>query len=180
MRTLETLMTPAPVTISPGATLRDAVDLLTSVGVNALPVTIGEHVIGLLSSQAIIAFEAGTPGVPTERDVTDALDEPAISDEDLPSVEYFAELWDDAGSDVVERFRTSETPEWDMLAEHTVEEAMTRAPPELPPTASVRAAARLMRITGSHGVLVVDQGKLRGIVTTMDIARLVSRDKRGG
>jgi len=177
MKTLAMVMTPAPVTIAPNATLRDAVDLLTSVGVSALPVTIGERVIGLLSAQAIIAFEAGTPGVPTERDVTDALDEPAIDDSDLPSVEYFAELWDDAGSDVVERFRTSETPEWDILAEHTVEEAMTRTPPELPPTASVRAAAELMRTTGTHGVVVVENGKLRGIVTTMDIARLVSRGK---
>ena len=39
MLTLRELMTPAPVTITPGATLRDAVELLAKIGVNALPVT---------------------------------------------------------------------------------------------------------------------------------------------
>jgi CBS domain-containing protein len=167
-------MTRAPVTIGPDATLRDAVDLLSNAGVNALPVTVGQHVVGLLSAQAIVAFEAATPGVPTERDLADVWEMSDDSD-DAPSMEYFTELWDDAGLDVAERLRASETPEWDVLSEHTVEEAMTRSPAELPSNASVRDAAMLMRTTGSHGVLVVDAGLLRGIVTTMDIARLVSR-----
>jgi len=173
--TVDALMTRAPVTITPGATLRDAVDLLTKVGVSALPVTDGDAVVGLLSAQAIVAFEAAIPGVPTERDVSDVWDEPTSPEEELPSVEYFADLWDDAGPDLVERFRTSETPEWDLLSEHTVEEAMTRNPPELGPGASARTAACLMRSTGSHGVLILRSGHLCGIVTTMDIARAFSR-----
>ena len=62
-----------------------------------------------------------------------------------------------------------------MLSEHTVDEAMSRNPPRLAPSASARTAASLMRTTGSHGVLVIDDGYLCGIVTTMDIARAVSR-----
>jgi predicted transcriptional regulator len=69
---LGTLMTPSPVTIAPDASLRDAVELLTVMGVNALPVVAGDHVVGLLSSDGIIAFESVTPGVPTEREVADA------------------------------------------------------------------------------------------------------------
>jgi predicted transcriptional regulator len=173
--TVEMLMTATPVTIAPGATLRDAVDLLTRIGVSALPVTDGARVVGLVSAQSIVAFEAATPGVPTERDVTDVWEEPASTDEELPSVEYFADLWDDAGPDLVERFRTSDTPEWDVLSEHTVEEAMSQDPPRLAPSATARSAASLMRTTGSHGVLVMEDGLLCGIVTTMDIARAVSR-----
>jgi CBS domain-containing protein len=173
--TVEMLMTAAPVTIAPGATLRDAVELLSRLGVSALPVTDGEHVVGLISAQSIVAFEASTPGVPTERDVTDVWEEPASVDDDVPSVEYFADLWDDAGPDLVERFRTADTPEWDVLSEHTVDEAMTRTPPRVAPSATARSAASLMRSTGSHGVLVLDDGYLCGIVTTMDIARAVSR-----
>jgi CBS domain-containing protein len=169
------LMTAAPVTIAPGATLRDAVDLLSKVGCSALPVTDGDDVVGLVSAQSIVAFEASTPGVPTERDVSDVWEEPATSDDDVPSVEYFADLWDDAGPDLVERFRTSDTPEWDVLSEHTVEEAMSRNPPRLAPSATARSAASLMRTTGSHGVLVIEHGLLCGIVTTMDIARAFSR-----
>jgi len=173
--TVEHLMTAAPVTIALGASLRDAVDLLSKIGVSALPVIDGDSVVGLVSAQSIVAFEAATPGVPTERDVTDVWDEPAAADDDVPSVEYFADLWDDAGPDLVERFRTSESPEWDVLSEHTVDEAMSRNPPRLAPGATARSAASLMRTTGSHGVLVIDDGFLCGIVTTMDIARAFSR-----
>src|SRR3954469_8065124 len=68
MLTLKDLMTPAPVTIGPDATLRDAVELITKVGVNALPVTKGDVIVGVLTAQSIIAFESTTPGVPTKRD----------------------------------------------------------------------------------------------------------------
>jgi CBS domain-containing protein len=171
---LGTLMTPAPVTISAEASLRDAVDLLAAMGVNALPVMAGDHIVGLLSSDSIIAFESATPGVPTERDMTDIFDEDETHDDDAPSAEYFAELWDDTSLDVAERFRASETPEWDVLSEHTVEEAMIADPPQLPIDMTVQSAAEFMRRTGAHRVLVVDGGLLCGIVTTMDITRAVA------
>ena len=167
-------MTPAPVTISAEASLRDAVDLLAAMGVNALPVMAGDQIVGLLSSDSIIAFESATPGVPTERDMTDIFDDDATQDDDAPSAEYFAELWDDTSLDVAERFRASETPEWDVLSEHTVEEAMIADPPQLPIDMTVQSAAEFMRRTGAHRVLVVDGGRLCGIVTTMDITRAVA------
>ncbi|HMA23621.1 MAG TPA: CBS domain-containing protein, partial [Gemmatimonadaceae bacterium] len=111
MLKLGTLMTPAPVTIGPDATLRDAVDLLAAMGVNALPVMTGDHIVGLLSSDSIIAFESATPGVPTERDVSDLLDDAPLPDGDAPAAEYFAELWDDTSLDVTERFRVTDSPE---------------------------------------------------------------------
>lgn len=171
MLTLRDLMTPAPVTIAPTASLRDAVELLTTVGVHALPVTDGGRVLGIITAQSIIAFESATPGVPTERDVVDVWEDDGTDDLDLPPAAYFTELWDDAGGDVSERFRASETPEWDMLSEHSVEEAMIFDPPQLGPAVSADACAERMRETRSHGVLVIEDGKLRGIVTTMDITR---------
>ena len=172
MLTLRDLMTPAPVTIGPTATLRDAVEMLTTVGVNALPVTDGDRVLGIVTAQSIIAFECASPGVPTERDVVDVWDDDGADDADLPPAAYFTELWDDAGGDVTERFRASETPEWDMLSEHSVEEAMIFDPPQLAPTVSAEDCAERMRATHSHGVLVVEDGRLCGIVTTMDITRV--------
>lgn len=172
MLMLRDLMTPAPVTIGPTASLRDAVELLTTVGVHALPVTDGGRVLGIITAQSIIAFESSTPGVPTERDVNDVWDDDGADDADLPPAAYFTELWDDAGSDVSERFRASETPEWDVLAEHSVEEAMIFDAPQLGPFGSAEACAEHMRATRSHGVLVVEDGRLCGIVTTMDITRV--------
>ena len=174
MLKLGTLMTPEPVTIAATASLRDAVDLLAAMGVNALPVLAGDQIVGLLSSDSIIAFESATPGVPTERDVTDVFDEAPTAEDDAPPSEYFAELWDDTSLDVVERFRVSDSPEWDMLSEHTVEEAMISDPPQLPVDMTVQSAAEFMRRTGAHRVLVVDGGRLLGIVTTMDITRAVA------
>ena len=171
MLALKDLMTPAPVTIAPGATLREAVELFTKVGVNALPVTDGDTIVGVITTLSIVAFESMTPGVPTERDRSDVWEPEPPNDDDVPAVEYFAELWEDAGSDLDERFRVSDSPEWDFLSEHQVEEAMLTDPVEFPPEASADDAAERMRSTGAHAVLVVEQGKLRGIVTTMDITR---------
>ncbi len=174
MLTLRDLMTPAPVTIASGATLREAVEALTAAGVNALPVVDGDRVAGLISAQGIVAFEATTPGVPAAGDGDEefgADSSPDAVERGIPAVEYFVDLRDDAGTDIVERFHSSEAPEWDVLAEHTVDEAMNPSPPRLPPSATVYNAASLMRLTGSHGVLVTLRGKLLGIVTTMDITR---------
>ncbi len=171
MLALKDLMTPAPVTITPGATLRDAVELLTKVGVNALPVTDGDDIVGILTAQSIIAFESTTPGVPTERDTSDVWESAPPEEEDFPAAMFFTELWEDAGSDLDERFRVSDSPEWDFLSEHLVEEAMVFDPPQFSPEASADEAAQRMRVTGAHGVLVVEAGKLCGIVTTMDITR---------
>ena len=175
MLTLKELMTPAPVTIAPGATLRDAVELLAKVGVNALPVTDGDDIVGVITTLSIISFESVTPGVPTERDPSDVWESESAEEEDLPGAAYFAELWDDAGSDLDERFRVTDSPEWDFLSEHRVEEAMLSEPIEFPPDASIDDAAQRMRETGAHAVLVVEDGKLCGIVTTMDVTRVFSQ-----
>ena len=171
MLTLRELMTPAPVTIAPGATLRDAVELFAKIGVNALPVTDGDAIVGVITTLSIISFESVTPGVPTERDPSDVWESEATEEEDLPAAAYFTELWEDAGSDLDERFRVTDSPEWDILSEHRVEEAMIAEPLELPPEASVEDAAERMRETGAHAVLVVEGGRLCGIVTTMDVTR---------
>ncbi|MEV4322228.1 CBS domain-containing protein [Microbispora rosea] len=52
---------------------------------------------------------------------------------------------------------------------HTVEEVMTRDPVTLPEEATVVKAAKLMRDRGIGDVLVVGDGRLRGLVTDRDI-----------
>lgn len=177
MLALRDLMTPAPVTIPPGAKLRDAVELLTKVGVNALPVTEGDTIVGVITTLSIVAFESITPGVPTERDDSDVWESELPDDDDVPAAEYFAELWEDAGTELDERFRVTDSPEWDFLSEHRVEEAMLSDPIEFPPEATADEAAERMRMTGAHAVLVVEHGKLCGIVTTMDVTRAFAQQR---
>ena len=61
-----------------------------------------------------------------------------------------------------------------MLSQHTVAEVMTRRVYALPPTADVAAAAHRMHASNVHRVLVMERGRLVGMVTTMDVVRAVA------
>lgn len=172
--TVRDLMTSTMLTLAPEMSLRDAIELLVSKHVTGAPVVSGERVVGTLSANDVLAFVSTTPGVPTRR-APDALYDDG-GDEDAPPASYFTDLWDDAGADVTERLEWVDSPEWDMLDEHTVAEAMSTAIVLLPPTTTVRAAAEEMLRTGAHRVLVGDGDRLRGLVTTMDITRAVARE----
>jgi CBS domain-containing protein len=175
------VMTTDLVTIGPDANLRDAVELLTRYGISGVPVVRGGRVIGTLSARDIVSFEASIPGVPTTRDNDDDVwvdSEPLILDDaDTPPAAFFAELWEDAGADVAERFRANGSPEWDVLGEHTVDEAMSRGVLAVRPSSAIQTAAELMKARGAHRVLVIDRDQLVGIVTTMDITRAVAEHR---
>lgn len=177
--TVGELMTSSMLTLSPEMTLRDAIDELVARHVTGAPVVNGERVVGTLSANDILAFVAMLPGVPTQRQ-PDALyedeGEREQDDEAVPPGTYFTDLWDDAGAEVTERLDWVEGPEWDMLDEHTVAEAMSAAVVLLPPTTSARDAAEVMLGSGAHRVLVGSSDRLLGIVTTMDITRAVAGD----
>ena len=67
----------------------------------------------------------------------------------------------------------------DALADHPVSEIMTRAVMALPSSATVEEAADYLHAAKVHRLLVVDDGKMVGIVTTMDIATAVAEHKLG-
>lgn len=130
----------------------------------------------------VLEFIASTPGVPSYQsehaewgDPTLNL-EPESPGDDEQSVEFFTDLWPDAGADVVERFAESEHPEWDLLAEHTVSSLMTRQLVTLTPDTTMRDAARHMLARGVHRVLVVRGGKLEGIVSSTDMVRACAEE----
>ncbi len=177
MLSVRDVMTAEPITIAPEATLRDAVELLTANGVSGLPVLASGRVVGTLSARDIISFECGLPGVPMERDDEDVWQEGTVvfsDDNSVSPASYFAELWEDAGADVSERFRCADTPEWDFLREHTVQEAMSQDILYIAPAAPIQVAAEYMKRSGAHRMLVTDATRLVGIVTTMDITRAVA------
>ena len=181
------IMTSEVVTLDPNLTIREAMDVFASRRITGAPVVAGEAVIGVVSATDLIQFAATLPGVPTERDLTpDLLDD--VREEEaarvLPDVEddaagiYFTELWDDAGATVVERMAGPATAEWNSLEEHTVSEAMTRAPVHsLTPDTLVTAAADYMSRNKIHRVLVMTGPQLDGLVSTSDITRAVGDGK---
>lgn len=88
---------------------------------------------------------------------------------------YFVDLWDDAGAGVRARMASTEGPEWNVLEQHTVAELMTRTVTALGREASVREAAELMLKAHVHRILVMDDAKLVGLVTTTDVLKAVSQ-----
>lgn len=174
------IMSPEVLTLSADLTLRDAIELLSSRHITGAPVVAGGRVIGVISANDVLAFEATTPGVPTEQPEQPEQDEPDELDAedwerepDAPGA-YFNELWTDAGADVVERFAELKGPEWDVLEEHTVAEAMSRGVRSVRPDTSVTDAAAYMLKQRIHRAVVLEDGELVGIVTATDIMRAVA------
>jgi CBS domain-containing protein len=181
MLALRDIMTRDVVTVSPDLSLRDAMELLTSRHITGAPVVANGRVVGVVSLTDLAEFAAATPGVPTERPELAEwgdFDEPVDWPEgDEPPSTYFAHLWDDAGAEVAERLQSTSGPEWNALEEHTVDEAMNRVISSLPASTPVQRAAEMMQRSGIHRVIVMDDDKLVGVVTTKDISDLVADER---
>ena len=167
------------VTVTPETTIREAMEVLARRHMSGAPVVSGEKLVGIVTANDLMAFSAAIPGVPTERETRDEwieLAQPSVADEveaeAEPSSAYFADLWEDAGADVAERFADIASPEWNALEEHDVSEVMTHAPlSTLSPDDEAEAAADLMRRNAIHRVLVTEGDRLVGVVSSLDIAR---------
>lgn len=181
MLQIRDVMTREVLRVTPETTLREAAELFVSRHVSGAPVVEGRKVVGVLSATDVLDFVATNPPVPRPRADRRELGEwselPASEPEDSAPGAYFADLWDDAEAETSQRFADSEGPEWDVFAEHTVQEVMTRAVFSLPSSHTITAAAEYMKTAGVHRVLVVDQGELVGIITSSDIARAVADHK---
>ena len=184
MLRLSDIMTTEIATVSPDATLRDAMELFAQRHVSGVPVVCGFQVVGVITSADLLEFAAYNPGVPTEQDGasdwgewTEPTRDEEVEAEDQSASAFFSEYWDDAGVDASERMSAVNGPEWNSLEEHVVSEVMTRALVSLPPYAQVLEAAQLMSEKRIHRVLVMQDEILLGIVSSMDIARAVADER---
>jgi CBS domain-containing protein len=175
------IMTTDTVTVPPELTIREAMAVLATRHVSGAPVVASGKVLGVVSASDLIDFAASLPGVPTDRtdeeeaEPTDSSERgDAATTEEEPPQAFFSEMWEDAGADVVARMNAVDSPEWDVLEEHTVDEAMTRNVFAVSSETSVELAADKMRAAGVHRALVIDEDALVGIVTTKDIADAVA------
>ena len=129
MRTVRDIMTTDVVTLTPQATLRDAMEALSTNHLGGVPVVAGERVVGVVSLTDVVGF-----------------------------------IVEDLGPD-----------EENTLDQHNVSELMTYQVFGVAPSTSITIAAAIMRKRGIHRVLVMENEKLVGIVSALDIAQLVSR-----
>ena len=175
MLRLQDIMTREVVTLDPEMSLRDALDILTTRHVSGAPVVQADKVVGVLSAMDIIEFLATTPCVPDVTDTSDDEEPRGLDDPAQTPAAYFVDFWSNAGADVAERFSDTNAAGWDVLAVHTVAEAMSRAVVAFAPSADARVAADAMQRAQGHRVLVIDGNRLVGIVSSLDIARAVAK-----
>ena len=184
MTRVRDIMTREVVSVPPDLSIRDAMSLLSSRHISGVPVVAGSDIIGVVTSNDLMAFAAELSNAPAERDDQVPLEELPESDTKHRDMEldalgtFFTELWEEAEADVTLRFANVSGPSLDALDVHTVDEAMTRTPIySVPGDATLPAAAEFMRNHGIHRVFVTEEDKFVGIVTSTDIANAVASHK---
>jgi len=175
------IMTPSVVSLAIDQSLREAVEVLVTCRIGGAPVLDGQRVVGVLSAADIIEFESVTPPPepPREEDDDEAGDDEVRLAEEweegnpLPST-FFTDWWSSEGPDVVQRIASSRGPQWDLLADHDVAEAMSRTVCTVDANMKVSNAAQRMLAAGAQRALVTSEGELSGILTTTDVLRAVA------
>jgi CBS domain-containing protein len=133
------------VTLRAGASVREAESLLAHHRIGGAPVVAAaDRVLGIVTQTDLVRFH-------THR----------------PTASEIGAFWtDDEGYDELAEICAS-----DALVK--VEQLMTRDVLGIAPGASLREAAHLMREHHIHRLLVIEDGVLRGIITTFDLLRAV-------
>ena len=171
------VMTREVFSVTPETTIREAADLLTHHHVSGAPVLAGHRVVGVVSATDLLDFMASHE---TERCTSDGSDDPADDDEapddgeNEASALYFTNREPDEATIDDGAFPAEATRRSDAFDEHTIEEVMTRSVRWLPPDASVRRAAAYMWHAGIHRLLILEGGRLRGILSMSDVARVLA------
>ena len=184
MTKVKDIMTRRVISVSPNLSIRDAMSLLTSRHISGVPVVVGTEIVGVVTSNDLMALVAELPSESAGRPFQLELEPPTPADQDHSGMEteapgaFFMDLCKDAGAEIVMRFTKATGAECNALDEHTVQEAMTRPPIcSVPADTTLPDAAEFMRLRGIHRVLVTDTGRFVGIATSTDIANAVAAFK---
>jgi CBS domain-containing protein len=174
------IMTTNVITLSPDTSLLSAVQLLADSQVTGAPVVEGTKVIGVLSVSDLLEFSGSSaeddPWTGEEIEPEDWATR--VGRRDVEHEDEAAALTSDFFGAAPAAF-SAVAPEPGRegvthLADHDVSELMTRKIWAVGPGEHVADAAKMMQRAGIHRLLVMEGGRLLGIVTTMDIARAVA------
>ncbi|MFL5615251.1 MAG: CBS domain-containing protein [Gemmatimonadaceae bacterium] len=180
MLKLSDIMTRDVVTVTPQTSLRDAVELFTAKHISGAPVLAGNSVVGVVSAADVLAFIStpivgrNRPEFPEWNDVSERSVDQEAECENVAPASYFTDLWSDNGADTADRLASTQTADWSLLDEHTVDEVMTLHAVTLAPNDPVLTAAELMRRKAIHRIVVMERDRLVGIVSALDVARAVA------
>ncbi len=148
------------VTVAPNTPLNEVSDLLFRHSITGAPVVDPDKkdspgaVLGVISRSDLVRF-------PLYQDAVEGI----LS-------EYFREL--EAAEGESDGSPDLPQPIEEVLAEHTAREAMAPVPVVVAPDVSVREVARAMASKHIHRALVVENDRLVGLISALDIVELVA------
>jgi CBS domain-containing protein len=174
------IMTRDVFTLAPESTIRDAMDLLTANHLSGAPVLAGDTVVGVVSMGDILGLISSAP-------------EPSFIEEQIFVIEGIENAGDDPDDEDESELANAAEDEWDewaktretvdvtlsghsgILDSRTVEEIMSPEVFSISPAAPVSEAAAMMGKHGIHRIIVIRNKQLVGIISALDIARVVSQ-----
>lgn len=180
MLRLKDLMNPNVVSVAPDLTLRELMEVFTEQEVSGAPVVSGGVVVGVISMTDVFQFQEDAPEITLQPGAAQDEGNGAPARKAGSTTEYFAETQEPSEIEAFEWMKATGGEDWSLLDEYTVADVMTRDVMSQASDTPVQAAARYMLEHQIHRVLVVDQGQVRGIVTTTDIVRAVADGALGG
>ncbi len=175
------IMTTNVIVLSPQTSLLSAVQLFADSQVTGAPVVEGSKVVGVLSVSDLMEFTGSSaePEVRTGEGIepmrwTDGVSREDVEREDEPAAALTSDFFGATSTAFIDAVPDSSGEGIVTLAGHEVGELMSRKIWAVGPGDYVADAAKMMQRATIHRVLVMENERLVGIVTTTDIARAVA------
>jgi len=168
VRYVEDIMRSEVVTVTPELSVRDLLHVLVEAQISGVPVVSEEgEIVGVVSTTDVVRLGAGSAEIPSGNLTWEPLVLPSEEVEDESAAQFFmiSEEWS----------RPTETQASSMadgfFEGFTVADIMTPAVFTVRPKDSVTDVAKFLLRGRIHRALVVENHKLKGIVTAFDLLR---------
>jgi CBS domain-containing protein len=176
------VMSSPVLTVGPATSLRKVVTLFAEQHISGAPVvTAAGDVVGVVATTDVLEFladKSSRPSASPAVEIKDCADKAVgpVDREDKATTAYFAGEWSSMGDEgeATTPFGPADGERESGLDAHTVSEVMTRRVLSLLSSATVADAAAYLRRARIHRLLVIDNSRLVGIVSSWDVARAVA------
>ena len=170
MQTVRDIMQSEVITVRPGTSVQELVQLLDVEGISGTPVLdASSRVLGVVSRTDVIRYAARRPELPQPEAFWESL---VAGDDDSDDV-YF--LSPESAAMVLPSHALDSLS----LGNVTVEEIMTPVAFSVDPDMLVRELADFLAKGGIHRALVLEEDRLAGIVTTFDLLQVLAGEGGG-
>jgi len=171
MLTVKEIMQTEVATATPEMTVRELARLWEEHGITGTPVVdLSGKVLGVVSATDLVRLAAEEADASDEAERTERAYPPEEVEEDGVEASWYAFFADEAP----ELYTGLEGIVESVFEEATVGDIMTRAIFSVRPQATVQELARFLLRAGIRRALVMEAGKLAGIVTATDVLRAVA------